>query len=111
MRTARFGNSSSRVADANLLDKNSIRLPDVPVPKVWVVFWRSWAFPIYLLLVLLELRRNRRKTRKGITKIGETAAQVVIEAQKGSRVLRKLTYAIVLLTLINTAFVVYSALK
>jgi hypothetical protein len=24
----------------------SIRLADVPVPKVWVAFWRSWAFPV-----------------------------------------------------------------
>jgi hypothetical protein len=55
--------------------------------------------------------RNRRKTRKGLTEVGETAAQIVIEAQKGSRVLRKLTYVIVLLTLINTGFVIYSALK
>lgn len=92
-------------------DEHSIRLADVPIPKIWVTFWRSWAFPIYLLLVLLGLRRNRRKARKGLTDIGETAAQVVIEAQKGSRVLRKLTYVIVLLTLINTGFVIYSALK
>lgn len=93
------------------MDKDSIRLADVPVPRIWVAFWRGWAFPIYLLLMLLGLRRNRRKTRKGLTEVGETAAQIVIEAQKGSRVLRKLTYVIVLLTLINTGFVIYSALK
>ena len=99
------------LADAKLVDKHSIRLADVPVPKIWVTFWRSWAFPIYLLFVWHGLRRNRRKASKGAEKLGETAAQVVIEAQKGSRVLRRLTYAIVLLTLVNTGFVIYSALK
>ncbi len=93
------------------MNKHSIPLADVPVPKIWVAFWRSWAFPIYLLLVLSGLRRNRRKASKGAEKLGETAAQVVVEAQKGSRVLRRLTYAIVLLTLVNTGFVTYSALK
>jgi hypothetical protein len=57
------------------------------------------------------LRRNRRKTTKAAEKLGETVGKVVIEAQNGSRVLRRLTYAIVLLTLINTGFVIYSALK
>jgi hypothetical protein len=90
---------------------DSIRLPDVPVPRIWVWFFRSWAFPIYGLFVLFGLRRNRRKTRAGIEQVGETAARIVLEAQKGSRVLRRLTYAIVLLTLVNTGFVIYSALK
>ncbi|MGH2911336.1 MAG: hypothetical protein ACRDJ3_02550 [Solirubrobacteraceae bacterium] len=93
------------------MDKHSIRLADVPIPKIWVTFWRSWLFPIYLLLVWRGLRRNRRKTTKAAEKLGETAAQVVIESQKGSRVLRRLTYAIVLLTLLNTGFVIYSVLK
>lgn len=97
--------------EAKLVDKHSIRLADVPVPKIWVTFWRSWALPIYLLLVWCGLRRNRRKASAGAEKIGETAAQVVLESQKGSRVLRRLTYAILLLTLVNTGFVVYSALK
>ena len=102
-------------ANSNLVhagqDKHSIRLADVPVPKIWVTFWRSWAFPIYLLLVWLGLRRNRRKATNAAEELGKTAAKVVIEAQDGSRVLRRLTYAIVLLTLVNTGFVIYSALK
>lgn len=93
------------------MDKRSIRLADVPVPKIWVAFWRSWAFPIYLLLVLLGLRRNRRKATAAAKELGQTVAQVVIEAQQGAQVLRRLTYAIVLLTLINTGFVIYSALR
>jgi hypothetical protein len=99
------------LTDAKLVDKHSIRLADVPVPKIWVSFWRSWAFPIYLLVVWRGLHRNRRKAAKGAEKLGETAAQVILEAQNGSRVLRRLTYAIVLLTLVNTGFVIYSALK
>jgi hypothetical protein len=61
--------------------------------------------------VVLGMRRNRRKASSGAKELAETAAQVVIEAQKGSRRLRTLTYAIVLLTLVNTGFVIYSALK
>jgi hypothetical protein len=57
------------------------------------------------------MRQNRHKATAGAKQLGETAAKVVIEAQKGSRVLRRLTYAIVLLTVINTGFVVYSAVK
>jgi hypothetical protein len=57
------------------------------------------------------MRRNSRKTRAAYKEIGETAAQVVIEAQKGSRRLRTLTYTLTVLTLVNTGFVVYSALK
>ncbi len=90
---------------------DSIRLADVPIPKVWVWFMRSWAFPIYGLVVLLGMRRNSRKASAGATQLGETAAQVVIEAQRGARTLRRLTYAIVLLTLVNTGFVIYSAVK
>jgi len=86
---------------------DSIRLADVPVPRIWVWFLRSWAFPIYGLFVLLGLRRNRRKTRAGVEQVGETAARIVLEAQKGSRVLPRF----VLLTLVNTGFVIYSALK
>ena len=93
------------------MDKHSLRLADVPVPKVWVAFWRSWAFPVYLLLVLLGLRRSRRNSTAAAEELGKTAAQVVIEARHGAQVLRRLTYAIVLLTLINTGFVVYSALR
>jgi hypothetical protein len=93
------------------LRDDSIRLADVPVPKIWVAFWRSWAFPIYLLFVLLGLRRNKCRARTGVKELSETAAQVVVEAQRGSRVLRKLTYTIVLLTVVNTGFVIYSALK
>ncbi len=89
----------------------SIRLADVPVPKIWVAFWRGWGLPIYLLFVLLGLRRNRRKALTAATELGETAAQVVIEAKDGSRTLRRLTYAIVALTLVNTGFVIYSTLK
>jgi hypothetical protein len=89
----------------------SIRLADVPIPRIWVRFWRGWAFPIYLLLVWHGMSRSRRKASTGAEELGKTAAQVVIEAQKGSRVLRRLTYAIVLLTLVNTGFVVYSAVK
>lgn len=75
------------------MDKHSIRLADVPVPKIWIAFWRSWAFPIYLLFVWLGLRRNRRKAREGVKEIAETAAQVVLEAQRGARTLRKLTWS------------------
>ncbi|MGH2832235.1 MAG: hypothetical protein ACRDK2_05630 [Solirubrobacteraceae bacterium] len=82
-----------------------------PSQKSWVTFWRSWAFPIYLLFVWRGLRRNRRKATNAAEKLGETAAKIVIEAQDGSRVLRRLTYAIVLLTLLNTGFVIYSVLK
>jgi hypothetical protein len=90
---------------------NSIRLADVPVPKIWVTFWRSAAFPIYLLFVWFGMRRTRREASAAATELGETAARVVIEAQKGSLVLRRLTYTIVALTIVNTGFVIYSALK
>jgi hypothetical protein len=89
----------------------SIRLADVPVPKVWVAFWRSWAFPVYLLLVWCGMRRNRGKAIAASKQLGETVAQVVIEAQNGSRRLRTLTYVLAGLTLVNTGFVVYSAVK
>jgi hypothetical protein len=48
----------------------SIRLADVPVPKVWVAFWRSWAFPVYLLLVWCGMRRNRGKAIAASKQLG-----------------------------------------
>jgi hypothetical protein len=90
---------------------DSIRLADVPVPKIWVRFWRGWGFPLYMLLVLLGLRRNERKAGAAAKELGETAAKVVVEARSGSLVLRRLTYVIALLTLVNTGFVIYSAVK
>jgi hypothetical protein len=67
--------------------------------------------PDLLAFVWLRLRRNRRKTSAGANELGDTAAQIVVEAQNGSRVLRRLTYAIALLTLVNTGFIIYSVLK
>jgi hypothetical protein len=90
---------------------DSIRLADVPVPKIWVAFWRSWAFPIYGLLMLFGMRRNERKAAKGAKELAESAARVVVEAKEGSRTLRRLTVVLTLLTLINTGFVIYSAVK
>jgi hypothetical protein len=93
------------------MDKNSIPLADVPVPKIWVAFWRGPAFPIYLAVLWYGLRRNRRETSAAAKQLGETAARVVLQSQRESRVLRRLTYAIVALTVVNTGFVIYSALK
>jgi hypothetical protein len=57
------------------------------------------------------LRRNGRNARAAYKEIGEPAAQVVIEAQNGSRTLRTPTDALTVLTLVKTGFIVYSALK
>jgi hypothetical protein len=93
------------------MDKNSIRLADVPVPKIWVSFWRGWAFPLYMCALWRGMRRNRRETSAAAKQLGETAARVVLQSQRESRILRRLTYAIVALTVVNTGFVIYSALK
>ena len=103
--------ASAEGAILGVVRDDSIRLADVPVPKIWIRFWRGWGFPIYMLLVWFGLRRNERRAKAAAEELGETAAKVVIEAQNGSCVLRRLTYAIVVLTLINTGFVIYSALK
>lgn len=44
-------------------------------------------------------------------KIGSEAARIVVSAQKGAQTLRRLTYVIAVATILNTAFIVYSALK
>jgi preprotein translocase subunit SecG len=57
------------------------------------------------------MSRNQRKSAQAATTLGETAAKVVTEARDGAKALRHLTVWLVVLTIVNTAFVIYSVAK
>lgn len=87
-----------------------IRLADIEVDRRVLALFRN-VFPFWGLWVIRQIRRRERETRQAAETLGKTAAQVVIEAREGAKQLRRLTVWLVALTLVNTAFVVYSALR
>jgi hypothetical protein len=98
-------------------DRYSIRLADVRVSKsvLWMLRWGTtpWA-----LWVLRERRHNQEKVKNELTAIAESIARYLVEArrlqiegQQVAKVTRRLTWAVVGLTLVNAAFVAYSALN
>jgi hypothetical protein len=87
-----------------------VRIADIAVDRRTLRSLRL-LFPWWSLLVLWRLRRDNKRATKSAKLLGETAAKVVLEAQEGAKVLRRLTVWLIALTAINTAFVIYSALK
>lgn len=87
-----------------------MRIADIEVDRRVVGLLRT-IFPFWGLLVIRQMRRNQRQGERSAENLGETAAKVVTEAQEGAKVLRRLTVWLVVLTLVNTGFVIYSAVK
>jgi hypothetical protein len=95
----------------------TMRIADLRVSSVVVAVGRR-AFPFWAYYVLRERRRTERIAQESATKLGESAAQVVVEAKEGSEAMQKMTLVIVLATLVivvatvlNTAFFIYSVIK
>jgi hypothetical protein len=89
---------------------DSKRIADLRLSKMTIVFVR-YVYPAVILWALRERRRNQAVVVKEAAKIGSEAARIVVSAQKGAQTLRRLTYVIAVATILNTAFIVYSALK
>ena len=87
-----------------------IRVADIEVDRRTISTLRA-IFPWWGILVLILRKRNHRIIRREVASIGVTAAKVVTEAQDGAKALRRLTVWLVVLTLVNTGFVIYSAMK
>jgi hypothetical protein len=88
----------------------SKRLADLRVSKMTIFFVR-YVYPVVGLWALRERRRNQAIVVKEAAKLGGEAAQIVVASQKNAQTLRRLTYVIAGATIINTAFIIYSALK
>jgi hypothetical protein len=87
-----------------------IRIADLEVDRRVVVLFRR-VLPLWSILVLVTRRRNERKASKQAKQLGEQVGRVVVQAQDGAKTLRRLTIWLVVLTILNVAFVAYSALK
>ena len=98
-------------------DRYSVRLAEVRVSKsvLWMLRWGTapWA-----LWMLRERHRNQERIKHDLTGVAESLARYLVEARRlqieGQRVAdttRRLTWAIAGLTLVNAAFVAYSALN
>jgi hypothetical protein len=87
-----------------------IRIADIEIDGRAVALFR-FIFPFWCMFVIRKIRSNQRQSERSAKELGETAARVVIQAQEGTKTLRRLTVWLVALTLVNTAFVIYSALK
>jgi hypothetical protein len=88
----------------------SKRLADLRVSKVTIFFVR-YVYPPVILLALRKRHRNQAIVVEEVGKLGVEAARIVVVAQKNAQTLRLLTYVIAIATIINTAFIIYSALK
>lgn len=89
---------------------NSIRVADLRVSKLTIWFMR-YVYPVAMLLTLIQRRRNQSVAASSAAKLGEDAARIVVASQKNAKTLRWLTYVIAGATIVNTGFIIYSALK
>jgi len=85
-------------------------IADLRVSRLMILFVR-YVYPVVILWALRERRRNQAVVVKEAAKIGKQAARIVVAAQKNAQTLRQLTYVIAAATIINTAFIIYSAVK
>ena len=87
-----------------------MRLADIRLRRR-PIEWLKAIFPVYGLFLLWLRRRNQSTSADGVEQIAREARKLVDEAQQGARVLRRMTAWLILLTIANTAFVIYSAVK
>lgn len=87
-----------------------VRIADIAINRRTLRSLRL-LFPWWSLFVIWRLKRNDKQTAKSAKLLGETAAKVVIEAREGAKVLRRMTAWLIVLTLVNAAFVIYSAVR
>ena len=87
-----------------------MRIADIVVDRRVVGLFRA-IFPFWGLWLLRRLKQSQREAAQSASTLGETAGKVVIEAKDGAKALRRLTVWLVALTLVNTAFVIYSAAR
>jgi hypothetical protein len=89
-------------------DDEGTRLADLRISPVGKFFLR-WIYPPVLTWALWRRWKAQREAEAVAAKMGAQLAEIVIEARRGSRTLRRLTGALAAMTLVSTAFVVYSA--
>lgn len=89
---------------------DSTRIADLRVSRLAIFFIR-YVYPLVGIVALLQRRRNQRVVEKVAEGLGADAARVVVAAQRSSQTVRRLTYLIALATVVNTGFVIYSALR
>jgi hypothetical protein len=89
---------------------DSTRIADLRVSRLTIFFVR-YVYPLVGIWALHERRRNQRVVEKTAERLGADAARVVVAAQQSSHTMRRLTYLIAVATLVNTGFVIYSALR
>jgi hypothetical protein len=87
-----------------------MRIADIEVDRRVVAAFRA-VLPVWGTLVIRRIHRNHREAQGAASSLGESAARVVIEAQDGAKTLRRLTAWLIVLTAVNTALVIYSALS
>jgi hypothetical protein len=89
---------------------DSTRIADLRVSRLTIFFVR-YVYPLVGAWAVVQRRRNQRVVEEAAERIGADAARVVVAAQRGSQTVRRLTYLIAVATIVNTGFVIYSALR
>ncbi|HEY1775903.1 MAG TPA: hypothetical protein VGG41_07065 [Solirubrobacteraceae bacterium] len=90
-------------------EKRGTRLADLRVQRwhwtffnltVWVLNWALW-----------RRRAEHKKAVKTAEEVGRNLAKLALDARANAKSLRRFTIAIAALTAVNTAFVIYSAVR
>ncbi len=89
---------------------DSTRIADLRVSRLTIFFVR-YVYPLVGAWALIQRRRNQRVVEKTAHELGADAARVVVAAQRSSQTIHRLTYLIAVATVVNTSFVIYSALR
>ncbi|MCW3027158.1 MAG: hypothetical protein JWN81_369 [Solirubrobacterales bacterium] len=87
-----------------------MRIADIEVDRRVLGGFRR-IFPFWGMYVIAVRRRNQHKTERQLEALGVEVRRIVTEAQDGAKTLRRLTVWLVVLTILNVAFVAYSAFK
>jgi hypothetical protein len=87
-----------------------VRLADVRVPRVHLWMLR-YVFPPAMAWALRQRKRNEREAARSAEGIARTVGTYMREAAQSARTMRRLTWVIAGMTLVNVVLVVYSVVK
>ncbi len=89
---------------------DSTRIAGLRVSRLTILFIR-YVYPLVGAWALVQRRRNQRVGKKTAHELSADLARVVVAAQRSSQTVRRLTYLIAVATVVNTGFIIYSALR
>lgn len=91
-------------------DRHYVRLADVRVSRIHLWGLRYALTPV-LAWSLRQRKRNEQEAARSAEEIGRTLGTYMGEAARNTQTMRRLTWAIAGMTLVNVVLVVYSVVR